>query len=112
MNPKKLFITLACALAVAFTFSKVASYYIESTTPNVVNDIINSRESNPKLELILGGYVGFESKYNENDFQKDTLAFKVTFFGKEKNISINALAKKQADFQWRLVRADTTYFTR
>ena len=111
MNPKKLFIILAWAL-VAFILSKVLTYYVEGTTPNVINDMINSRESNPNLELILGGYVGFESKYNENDFQKDTLSFKLTFFGRKKNISINALAKKQAEFRWRLIRADTTYFTR
>jgi hypothetical protein len=111
MNAKKPILVLVFALA-AFVFSKLAQYYVESTTPNVVNDIVNSRESNQKLELILGGYLGFESTYNEHNLQKDTLAFKVRFFGKKKNILINALAKKQAESKWQLIRTDTTYFTK
>jgi hypothetical protein len=66
MSAKKLVLVLVFALA-AIVFSKLAHYYVESTTPNVVNNMINSRESNQKLELILGGYLGFESTYNENN---------------------------------------------
>jgi hypothetical protein len=112
MNPKKLLIILVSFIATAFLFSKILFYYVESTTPNVVLDIENSRESNPKLELILGGYAGFETTYNENDFKKDTLPFKVKFFGKGASISLNALAKRQGEFKWRLIRIDTTYLAK
>jgi hypothetical protein len=112
MNPKKLLVTLVFFIATAFLFSRILSYYIESTTPSVILDLENSRESNPKLGLILGGYTGFETTYNENDFKKDTLPFKVKFFGKGTSISLNALAKRQGEFKWRLIRVDTIYLAK
>jgi hypothetical protein len=112
MTPQRLFIILVFFIATAFVFSKILSYYTESTTPNVVLDVENSRQSNPKLESILGGYTGFETAYNENDFKKDTLPFKVKFFGKEASISLNALAEKQGEFKWRLIKIDTTYLSK
>jgi len=112
MTPKKLLIIIFSFIATAFLFSKTLSYYTESTTPNVVLDVENSRESNPKLELILGGYTDFETTYNENDFKKDTLPFKVKFFGKKASISLNALAKKQGEFRWHLIKIDTTYLSK
>jgi hypothetical protein len=97
------------AFALAFIGSQVMKHHIDSQTPNVVNEVINSHESNEQLETLLGGYKGYKAEYNTNDFKKDTLSFKVTFTGGRRDIVLLGVAKKTSSFKWQLMQVDTVF---
>ena len=96
-----------------FVLAKVVSfilhYYIHMTTPSIVEITENQARTSKAILSIIGEYEGFETHYNENDFNNSTANFSIKIVGSNKNALLKLEAKKNDSGQWSITKADTIY---
>ena len=105
---KRVVLAILVLWLAAVTFSKITSYYASSITPNFLEEMEKGIMHSPSVRAKIGEQVGFESNYNENDLQTDTVKFKVKVQGATGQLLMTGYALKKGD-NWVPVRIDSAY---
>ena len=89
--------------------SLIASYYVSSTTPYIVEEVEEKSKSSKVILTKIGGYRGFETHYNENDFEDSVANFSVKIAGADKNALLKFEVRKDSRGDWIVVKSDTVF---
>lgn len=109
MKPQKILLMLLVFLLLAKAVSLLASYYVSTTTPSIVEET-EKRAKNSKLILSkIGGYRGFETHYNENDFKDSMARFSVKIIGANSSATLKLRVQKNLHGDWIIIQSDTLY---
>jgi hypothetical protein len=105
---KRVLLTLLLLWLAAFLISKMTAYYVSSTTPGFLEDMEKAAMHSSIIRAKIGEQKGFESTYNENDLNTDTIRFKVKIQGADKELLLSGYALKNGG-DWVPVTIDSTY---
>ena len=94
---KKIIIYILVFIAVAFIGSWIGRFYIDATTPDFLNDMVEGQKNDKEIMAKIGGYKDYKYTYNENDLKKDTLPFNLTIYGYKGQVDYNGYAIKNND---------------
>lgn len=109
MKPHKILLALIAFFILAKTASLLASYYVSITTPSIIEETErNAKYSKPILSKI-GGYRGFETHYNENDFKDSIALFSIKIIGVGKSAILKLKVRKNLHGEWIVIKSDTLY---
>ncbi|AHM59101.1 hypothetical protein D770_04205 [Flammeovirgaceae bacterium 311] len=94
---KKIIIYILVTCAVAFIGSWIVRFYIDVTTPDFLNEMVEDHKNDKEIMAKIGGYKNYKYSYNENDLKKDTLPFSMTIYGNRGQVDYNGYAIKKND---------------
>lgn len=93
---------------IALIASKIMRAYMNSTTPAILNEIVEQSQENETLMNSIGGYQSYEFTYNQNEVKKDTLKFTIKIRGYSKTLNYTGYVIKSDERNWKLDKIDTT----
>ena len=109
MKTYKILLIIVAFFLLAKTASLLASYYVSITTPSIIEETEQKAKYSKLILSKIGGYRGFETHYNENDFKDSVASFSIKIVGVDKSAFFKFKVRKDMHGEWVVIKSDTLY---